>query len=556
MTFLSLVVFFVVGYVMYRLFILRVRWRLVRVLVYVPILSLVAVTVIGIEQNTPQDTNQADTVVAVDRATVVRADLIVSVSATGNIQPIRQVPLAFLSSGQVAEVLATTGQNVREGDVIARLDTADIVQFVEDARSALTLQQAFFDALIRDPRPEDIAAAEAALAAARSQYYAASATGPTDAQKEISRLQVDLSRNRNWQLELQRDAVVVPSLEDIMSGIPSVSILPTIDLAALPPVPVVVENAINLANSGITSLNDRLGAQLSGVALANAQSAIAQLQAQRDALEGNLTQAGNATALADAQYQSTLARGADYGALSAARAGIVQAQIALDNLINGADAIRLQQANIDLQAAQLGVEQAETNLKNSDLVAPFDGVIAQNNLTVGAYPPQGVAVLLMDTSQFVVDLPIDETDIVKVSLGQKVAFDVDALPNAVVTGTITRIAFTPIRIGQLVTYSVRVVLDPSRARLRAGMSVTARVIVQERPQALVLPNRFVRIDSVSGEAFVTVERKEGFVNTLVILGERNETMTEILGGLNAEDVAVLLPRGTDASFGLFGQGGR
>ncbi len=556
MTFGTLLLFVVIGYVLYALLMRRLRWRVLRVVLYVPILSAAAITVIGIEQSVPQESASRTAFEIVDRATVSRADLVVSVSVTGNIQPVRQVPLLFLGNGKVAEILVTEGQSVREGDVIARLDTTDAAQFVEDARAALTLQQSLLDALIRDPRPEDIAAAEAALAAARAQYAAASATGPSAAQKEIARLQVELSRNRNWQLELQRDAVVVPSLDDILANVPSVQLLPSIDISSLPPVPPAVEDAINAANAGISTLNSNINAQLTGAAIANAQTVIANLQAQREALERSLTQAGNATLLADAQYQSVLARGADYGALSAARAGIVQAQIALDNLLNGPDEMQLQRANIDLQLAQLAVEQAETNLANNELIAPFDGVIAQNNLRVGAFPPQGAAVLLMDTSQFIVDLPIDETDIVKVTVGQKVLFDVDALPDALVTGTVTRIAYTPLRIGQLVTYPVRVVLDPTRARLRAGMSVTGRVIVQERSQTLTVPNRFVRIDSVSGDAFVTVERDGSLFNTLVLLGERNETTTEILAGVEEGDVVVLLPRGTDAAFGIFGQSGR
>lgn len=556
MTFGTMLLFVVIGYVLYALLMRRLRWRVLRVVLYVPILSAAAITVIGIEQSVPQESTSRAAFEIVDRATVSRADLVVSISVTGNIQPVRQVPLLFLGNGKVAEILVTEGQSVREGDVIARLDTTDAAQFVEDARAALTLQQSLFDALIRDPRPEDIAAAEAALAAARAQYAAASATGPSAAQKEIARLQVELSRNRNWQLELQRDAVVVPSLDDILANVPSVQLLPSIDISSLPPVPPAVEDAINAANAGISTLNSNINAQLTGAAIANAQTVIANLQAQREALERSLTQAGNATLLADAQYQSVLARGADYGALSAARAGIVQAQIALDNLLNGPDEMQLQRANIDLQLAQLAVEQAETNLANNELIAPFDGVIAQNNLRVGAFPPQGAAVLLMDTSQFIVDLPIDETDIVKVTVGQKVLFDVDALPDALVTGTVTRIAYTPLRIGQLVTYPVRVVLDPTRARLRAGMSVTGRVIVQERSQTLTVPNRFVRIDSVSGDAFVTVERDGSLFNTLVLLGERNETTTEILAGVEEGDVVVLLPRGTDAAFGIFGQSGR
>jgi HlyD family secretion protein len=185
------------------------------------------------------------------------------------------------------------------------------------------------------------------------------------------------------------------------------------------------------------------------------------------------------------------------------------------------------------------------------LTAPFDGVIAVNNLRVGELPPQTQpAMLLTDLSEYYVDLAIDETDIVNVEVGQPVELRLDALPDAEIVGRVTNVAVSPTIAGQLVTYRVRVTLDPTDEPVRIGMSATATIVVNEVDETLVLPNRFIRIDRTTQEAYVTIEREPGlFEEISVVLGARNETESEIISGLQAGQRVVLLPR---AAFDVFG----
>jgi HlyD family secretion protein len=104
--------------------------------------------------------------------------------------------------------------------------------------------------------------------------------------------------------------------------------------------------------------------------------------------------------------------------------------------------------------------------------------------------------------------------------------------------------------GQLVTYPVRVTLDAGDEPIRIGMSATATIVVNEVPDALILPNRFLRIDRATQQAFVTVERSTGvFEEVPVELGLRNETESQIVEGIEAGQRVVLLPRGTFDPFG-------
>lgn len=308
-----------------------------------------------------------------------------------------------------------------------------------------------------------------------------------------------------------------------------------------------------LAQAGAASL----GASDTDLEIARIQAEIARNQLYQQQLQRDLTGVGpdNVTTqvqlaedqveLADVTQIGVENEPADVAALSAANAQIVAAQIRLDRLINGPSELELQIAGTELEIAQKAVEQAEQMLSRASLIAPFDGIVTQLNLVVGELPPQDSALQLVDLSSYYVDVAVDETDIVNIQSGQAVNLVLDALPGVNITGRVTRVAQTPNRSGQLVTYTVRVTLDPTDAPIRVGMSATTSVVVNELREVLVLPNRFIRIDRTTQQAYVMVANDDGtFTDTPVILGVRNETESQVVSGLEAGQRVVLLPRGT------------
>jgi len=232
--------------------------------------------------------------------------------------------------------------------------------------------------------------------------------------------------------------------------------------------------------------------------------------------------------------------------MSSAQAAATAAQIALDRLTNGASERDLQLADIGLRQAELTVESAQASLDRAVLVAPFDSVIARNNLVVGEFPPsQAAAMLLVDTSGYYVEIATDETDVVDLAVDQLVELDFDALPDALLTGHVVRINLLPTTVGQLVTYPVRVALDATDQPVRVGMTATATIIVNELRAVLMVPNRFIRLDRVTAKAYITVqEGVNSFREVEVTLGLRNEIASQIVSGVEAGTTIVLIPRGT------------
>ncbi|KXK25419.1 MAG: secretion protein HlyD family protein [Chloroflexi bacterium OLB15] len=495
--------------------------RLIKRLVYYALLlGIIGIVFLGartyIQQRDVAELEN-NTANILDQAVVERGDLEVTVGGTGSVRPAREVPLMFEAPGVVGEILVSEGDFVAAGEVIARLETVELESALASAQIALDAQQIAFDALTAPPREADISVAQAAVDSAQAALYAAYATAPSSQQIEISRLQTELSRNRLWQAQLQRDLLAQSGGVGInISGL----IPESVD------VPEDILNSVNSALSGAFNMPTGTGQNTTA----------------------GLNQAEFGVEIADANFLADSQRTANMGSVASAQAALANAQANLDRLLNGASEIDLQIAAAGLRQAQLAVQEAQLALDRTQIIAPFDGTIAEINLTVNEPPPSdGLSspVLMIDTSEYQIDFAIDETDIVNLAVGQSVQLRFDAIPDTTLTGRITRINPTPSIRGQLVSFPVRVTIDPTEAPVRLGMSATAAILVDQLEDALILPNRFIRIDRATQDAFVTIELSPGRYEEIPVeIGLRNETESQIVSGLNEGDRVVLVPRGS------------
>jgi HlyD family secretion protein len=490
--------------------------RIVRFLTLLIFFGALAAGVLLFVQGQGQAGAQEQASDVIDEAVVVRDSLRVTISATGAVAPDRQVALLFELANPVTEIFVEEGQPVQAGDPLARVQATEFESALQDALILVSLRQIALDALLAPARDVDVTAAQAALDAAQAQLVAAYGADSPE-QEAIARVQAELARNRLWQAQLQRDLAVNPPAVTITQDIPG--------------------------GGSITETIQPPGAD-------------------PEQFESGLEQAEFGIQVADARAQAAGSDSVNAGLVASAEAAIVAAQTALDRLVNGPSAIDIRMAQIDLEQAQRGADLAQANLDRATLRAPFAGVIASLNLTVGEPPSaQQPAIQLINTDAYYLDLALDETDIGRVELGQQVVFDLDALPGETITGVVTRTSIVPapqVPGQQVVTYIVRVTLDPTTAPVRAGMTATASIIVSEVPDTLLLPNRFIRIDRDTDDAFVTIQTAPGEFEELPLsLGARNETTTEILAGLTEGQRVVLVPRAVFNPVGQppAGQGG-
>ena len=135
--------------------------------------------------------------------------------------------------------------------------------------------------------------------------------------------------------------------------------------------------------------------------------------------------------------------------------------------------LSLNTARTQMRASQAALDSATQNLAHNELVAPWDGTIADLPLTLDEYvqPGQPIATLA-DFSVWKVETDnLTEIEVPDVSVGQNVIINPDAVPELKLNGKVSSISqlFTEKR-GD-VTYTVTIDLEESDPRLRWGMTM-------------------------------------------------------------------------------------
>ena len=475
--------------------------------------GLASLTLVAVIVGLTSMQSQAQTTVAIattpivaERATAELGTLKVTLDAVGSLEPVNVQDLTFGTSAAVKEVLVSVGDTVHAGDVLARMDSTDLEARLRDAELSLAQAQASLDSVLASATQLEIAAAEANITLAQAGLYSAS-QGPSDADVEIARLQEELAQNQVWQSQINRDMRVAQ--EEARGG-------------------------------GVNWL-------------------------EQQQYDSSVTQAENSATISALDYEATVNDGPSGSSLASANAQLTSAQARLADLQAGASEPDIRRAQISVESAQLDVDNVRSALDNATLVAPFDGIVAEENLIVGVMPPAGSAITLIDVGHYALNLSVAEADVVNVALGQPVDLAVQAVNDAPVTGTITHLDVTPTQSGQLISYVAEVTVDPTAdTPLRPGMSATATITLQAHENVLVLPNRFIETDAATQQTVVQVESAPGvYTSVPVTLGARNAETSEITSGLRAGQTVVLLAREATTTgqqgglgFGILGGGQR
>ena len=141
----------------------------------------------------------------------------------GNID-LRQVQLSFNNSERIAAVLVQEGDRVREGQLLARLDTARLEPQLAQAEAQAAAQLQVVKRLRRGSRPEEIAQARAKLQAAqadlinaRQQYERWKSAAEISAGRAVRQQDVDNARTA-VQVAEARLAVVQKTLDLAIAG--------------------------------------------------------------------------------------------------------------------------------------------------------------------------------------------------------------------------------------------------------------------------------------------------------------------------------------------------
>jgi len=164
--------------------------------------------------------------------------------------------------------------------------------------------------------------------------------------------------------------------------------------------------------------------------------------------------------------------------------------------------------------------------------------------------PAVVAAEIVDPSEMHLDVQVDEIDVVDVQLGQQAIVEVDALPGKPIVGSVVSISLLPAPQSGVVVYDARISFKvPPGGGLRPGMSASADIVIDQRKNVLLVPDRSVSKNS-SGQTIVMMMVNGKAEEKAVTTGISDGIETEILQGL-AEGDTVIVERSSQSTPGLF-----
>ena len=339
-----------------------------------------------------------------------------TVIAEGRIVPAADARLSFNARGTVAEILVSEGQQVRRGDVLARLSDREQAQAAIAASTLeLTAAQQAYDEFTR---AEGISRAQAWDAYLASQIVRA------EAEREWEKLKLreidDKTEDATTKIQDKKD-----DLDDAREEFDKYK-----DLAR--------------DNTRYKKAEDDLK---------KAQEAYSEALREREKI---IRERDNVRV-----------------ALDAALWNEAEAKRVYDLRAEGPDPEQKSLLEARLENAKAQAAAAQSNLNNYDLKAPFDGTVTDVYLKVGQLVgPETVAAQLADFSAWTVETTdLTELEVVRVVEGQLVEIRPDALDDLLLVGSVEQIGQSFRLQGGDVLYTVKIKLTESDARLRWGMTV-------------------------------------------------------------------------------------
>lgn len=472
---------------------------------------------------------------------VEEKDITLRINASGVVQPIRRVNLSPKTQGRLAQLYVEQGDQIQADQLIAQMENGEIEAQLLQAKARLIKAKANLEKLKTGSRPEEIAAAEARLNRNRASLAELQAGSRSEeiaqAEAKLNEAEARLADARSGSLE-----------EEIAQAQARIEA----NQAELELANERVNRYNNLQEQGAVSQDEleeyRQNQRRLNAVVQEAEKRLEQLQQSR------LTQVEQLQAILEQERQSLiqLKNGARPEEIAQVEAEVAEAESQLNELLNGTRPEEIAAAEAEVNEAQAAVQFYQTQLKDTEVRAPFAGIITQRYAVEGAFvtPATSASDASSATSSSIVALAEDlevlakipEADIGQIKLNQAVEIIADTYPNQVFHGRVQLIAPEAIKEEDVTLFQARIKMITGQDILQSGMNVDLNFVGEKLKNTLVVPT--VAIVTNRGETGVLMVNEQNQPEFYpVTIGSTLNNQIQILQGIQAGDrVFIELPK--------------
>ncbi|HYW09726.1 MAG TPA: efflux RND transporter periplasmic adaptor subunit [Longimicrobium sp.] len=267
-------------------------------------------------------------------------------------------------------------------------------------------------------------------------------------------------------------------------------------------------------------------------AVRRAEAAVAQARAREAQARAQLLKAQN-----DVRRSEMLAQGKELISAQELDQARTQAQVA---------EAEMQAARFAVQQAQAAVSEARDNLSKTTIVAPMSGRVTRLNIEEGETAvigtmnnPGSLLLTVADLSVMEAKIKVDETEVPNLGVGDSASVRIDAFPDRVFSGRVTRIGNSAVQTAaaaasgaeqQSVDFEVVITLDAPPAELRPDLSATADVVTDSRRNVLSVPIIALTVRDRDGKKFKQADEGDADAPRSAVRGDaRARQAAEVTG---------------------------
>lgn len=498
------------------------------------VLILIAAIVAGVIWRGKGKKPQMQTM-TIETARIEKMDLTNSVSVTGTLATANgKTASTTLKDIKVTKVYVEVGDEVQEGDIICTFDSSDIEDALADAKNNYAVNRQL-DALdnYETQYQDTVSDAENSLQDAkdtRDAYKNAYANAQTAEQEALDKLNSVKAQYDTDSLKNAYDQAA-SALKSAIEAVDS-----TVTITDL--------------ESYLSSVNGSLPESCSSAYSAYQNAKAAYGEAQKAVSEAQ-----------SAYEQAQAAASQAYSAYSQAQSAREQAQDQYDSTVEQAEKTyekaKLQDQLVSDDDALNKIEDYEEQLSDCTVYASMSGTITALNVEEDNVFAGGTIYEIQDVHNFIVDATVDEYDVVNLEKGQTAYVKTDSLGDEELEGEVTYVAPTGTT-GQTMgsnsgtaSYEIQITLNEPQDKLRAGMTASVSIALEESRDALAVPYDCVQTNA-DGDSVIYVDDNGEKKEVKVTTGIETDYYTEVISDELSEGMTVYLSTPLQQSTGQSG----
>lgn len=446
-----------------------------------------------------------------DTVKVERRDIIQEVSVTGKVVPKKSVSLSFDRIGKIVGINVSVGDAVKEGDILAYLDSGELSAELAQAEANLRVEEARFLELKRGVKPEEISISEARVSGAKSSVSDAKKSLADEIRSVYAKAD-DAVRNKVDKY-FDNPKSANPMLSFVVSD---TSLKSQIEFDRY-----LVEVALNKWAESLLLMGNEVGDDIFLEDAKNNLSLLKNFLNKTSIAVNSLIPTSNLSQITIDTYKtdtstartninsSILSLSTAEQRLTSAENNLVVYMEELSLKKSGAteEQILAQEARIDQVRAM--IKSIRVQISKTYLRSPIAGKVARKNFDVGEMvSANSPAFLVLSEGDLEIEANITEADISKIKIGDITKITLDAYGDqAVFSAKVSKIDPSETIIEGIATYKTTFDLSVPDERLKPGMTANLDILTATKNSVLAIPQR--NITSRNGMRFVNVYLNDG-----------------------------------------------